>query len=102
MIWLIPLFFIVPLIFQFMVGNNGYLGSIRLKFWKTCLISIFGQFILIVVSIGIFDLDIVKRYYGDETSGLWIGIISMVFIILLYLIMGIQLYANIQDNNSNR
>lgn len=95
--FLIFFLLLIPLIFQFVVGNKAIHGYTSLKFWQACIISIIGQILMIISSFFLMLNEISKSGLRDGMPALGVFVIGTLIGILILVVIAIQLYTKLYD-----
>ncbi len=75
----------IPFIFQFKYGSRALWGWTKLPFWKICLISFIGQFLIAILTCAPFFIIASKDGCVCVFSSVFIGAAFLVLILILIL-----------------
>jgi hypothetical protein len=92
------LLFLIPLIFQFIIGSKAVNCFISLKFWQVCIISYLGLILFTLVNFFWTLNSLQESGISDGLLLVGVIIIGILFGIVNLVIIGIQLYTKIEDH----
>ncbi len=86
--------FVLPVVFQFVIGSRSMRGKMKLKFWQVGTISIISQILATVLMLMSMAHKLKKSGINDGLGFVAIEALGVLMVVIILIVIAIQLINN--------